>query len=260
MQIQTDIIQAYGHGEIPSMDTWFYAYTNGSAPIAANRQEICARLNEECSAYQRFPLWNRELITALFPDYERILRNIIIMPIIGATPTFDATLIHHEDQPYLLLDLLNIADYTQSVKEMCYILHNLCHIQLLRELFHQRFPQLHDPQEQLNYRFFCEGWILYLAWNENLNDYVFHTAAYNKIKQKAFLTLYQALNTDATQVKGILSVLDQAELWDRFPDIAGMFFCDDVFHHQGITGLQSYFSLGWKDCANRLFTPADESA
>lgn len=260
MEIRTDVIQAYLQGEIPDGNSWFYAYTGGTAPISAARQEVCTRLCEECLAYRKFPIWNGELITALFPNHDKWLNEVVFLPIVGSRRTFDASLIIHDNRPFLLIDLLNIADYTQSVKEMCYILHNLCHIQLLRYLFHQRLPVPIDPEEQLNYRFFCEGWILYLAWNENIREYKFHTSAYNAIKPKVFRLLYRALTAETPQIQRILQALDQVDLWDRFPDIAGMFFCDDVFQHQGLPGLQAYFASGWKYSAKRLFTASGGAA
>ena len=253
MEICTDVIQSYLQGKIPMTNSWFYAYTNGVTSIAATRQEVCARLLEECENYRDFPLWNHDLITALFMDYDHRLREVVLLPIVGSHPNFDAAVIEHKGKFFLLIDLLNIADYTQSVKEMCYILHNLCHIHLLRYLFLQRFPKPTQSLSLLNYRFFCEGFLLYLAWNEDITSYVFHTPTYHSIKQKSFQHLYQALLMEETKRKQLLQVLNHVDLWDRFPDIAGMFFCDDVFHRQGTDGLRTYFSFGWQDSANRLF-------
>lgn len=258
MKIFTDVIDAYMNNKIPKADSWFYAYTNQTAPIASTRQEVCDRLLEECLMYRDFPLWNREIITTLFPDCDSLLEEIILMPIIGAHKSFDAALIEHENRWYLVLDLLNIADYTQSVKKMCYILHNLCHMELLRRLFQRCFPKPEESLAQLNYRFFVEGFVLYLAWNEAVSAYVFHTSAYASIKQKSFQFLYQSLNSEAAQRQRILSALDRVGLWDRFPDIAGMFFCDDVYRRQGVEGLKAYFSLGWEDSAARLFSTPQE--
>ncbi len=256
MKIRIDVIKAYINGDIPSPDAWFYSYTNQSASIATTRQEVCARLLKECQMYHDFPLWNREIINALFPQADEWLDDIVFLPIVGAHPSFDAALISHEQQPFFIIDLLNIADYTHSVKEMCYILHNLCHIHLLRYLFQKTFPKPEKPLSQLNHRFFCEGFLLYLAWNESVTSYVFHTSAYENIKQRSFQLLYQSIMSESSQLLRILSTLDHVELWDRFPDIAGMFFCDDVYQHQSTEGLKAYFDHGWKNSASRLFFPS----
>lgn len=252
MKIDTHLLTLYiDEQKKPEANTWFYQFTNGTSDISDHRQDVCLALLQECDRYQQFPLWNKQLATLLFPDIEERLNSIILLPVIGSHKNFDAQLIQYQGIQYLLVDLLNIADYTQSLKEMSYILHNLCHIALYEYLF-TSYQQATNYIEHLKMRFFVNGWVQYLSWNEHHEQYVFHNPGYQQKKKRAFTLLATALAVnleDQTTQKQILRQLSQVDLWNRFPDIAGLFYLDEIFHTQGDQGLLTYFQEG----PNQLF-------
>lgn len=248
MFIDTGVIDAYLRHEMPSEDAWFYDKVGGYHPVDAHRQEVCAYLSEALRQYRQFPIWNRTLILSLLPNLSQITDTVSIMPIIASDTNFDAGIVTHEGKPYLLIDLLHIADYTSSVKQMCYILHNLCHMHLLRYALTQTIKQPSDFQAYLRYRFFSEGWILYLSWNEDYQHYALHSATYTTRKKRAFALMDAALQVEEDTIRQtILHTLKHADLWDRFCDVAGMFFCDSVYRTQQTQGLIAYFNQGMHD-------------
>lgn len=248
MNICTQYLDAYlKDGTPPKQDAWFYQYTKGPVDIASNRQEVCLALFEQLAQYVDFPIWNRFLATTLFPDIQTQCTSITILPIIGSDPKFDAALVSHDAKLYLLVDLLNIADYTPSIKEMSYILHNLCHGKLYQYLFTQKFPLPGTWMELLEYRFFLHGFVQYLSWNTSYDQYVFHHPTYQKKKDTAFTLLARVLTMEDQEEmipSRLLETLDHVDLWNRFPDVAGLFFLDDLYHDHGEDGILLYFQHG----------------
>jgi len=255
MTLDFETIAAYQNHQMPDPNAWYYQKMNGPAPVSQHRQEICAALCRELSCYDAFPLWNKELITLLFNDLSALLSDFILKPIIGSHPSLDAAVTFHEQHPYLLIDLLNIADYTQSVKEMTYILHNLCHMHILRYLFQQRCSKPHSYIEQLEYRFFVEGTILYLAWNDDYHHYVFAKKAYQARRMHAFALMEKAMQVrDEKTQQMILTTLETADLWNRFSDVAGMLTCDELLQSGNTDAFLCYVSQGYSGSFLRIAT------
>lgn len=247
ISIDTSCIDAYLKRILPDQDAWYYKQIGGYHPVSDQRQEVCDYLCKELMQYESFPVWNRELTRFLFQDVAEMLQGLTIMPIIGSAPYLDAGIISHHEKPVLWIDLLHIADYTQRVKEMCYILHNLCHMHLLRYMMGKCFSMPSDYHKLLAYRFFTEGFVLYLSWNEDHSRYVFDAPAYAKRKQRAFAMMEAAQHIEEADLqKQILHTLTNGDLWDRFPDVAGMFFCAALYQEDGIHGLADYFAQGWE--------------
>lgn len=256
MKLDTTWLTTYiNQQKRPEKTAWIYQFTNGTSEIANYRQDICLALLNECEQYRLFPLWNHDLAILLVPDLKKQVKDIILLPIVGSNSSFDAELIQYEGTIYLLLDLLNIADYTQSLKEMAYILHNLCHIAIYEYLFSSQY-QATSYLEKLEMRFFANGWVQYLSWNKHHEQYVFQNTDYQKKKQRAFTLLSSALaipKEDQDMQDKILKQLSQVDLWNRFPDIAGMFYLDKLFHSQGDQGLLAYYQKGPEGIFNDFF-------
>lgn len=252
MYVQTDVIDAYlQERKIPDQNAWFYPYTNGAHFVSDHRQEVCRAFITECKRYEGFPLWNASLAHALRID---TCENIILYPIIGTHPSFDCRIVSHHQKTYLLIDLLHIADHTESLKQMYYVLHHLCHQQLFRKQLYAMYPKPDSFHEQLSFRFFVEGIALYLSWNEDHRKYVFQSKQYDTRKEQAFVQLFQAYDIkEASLQNRILEGLERCDLWNRFPDIAGMFYLDDLYQEQGDKGIQSYFEQGMDQLFQRIF-------
>ena len=252
MYVQTDVIDAYmQERKIPDKNAWFYQYTNGCHIVFDNRQEVCQALLSECKRYDAFPLWNSTLAHALHID---ACDDIILYPVIGTQPSFDCRIVHHHQKTYLLVDLLHIADHTKTLKQMCYVLHHLCHQNLFKEKLYAMYPKPNTFHEQLSLRFFVEGIALYLSWNENHGSYVFQSKQYDTKKERAFVLLFQAYEVKETSLQNmILQGLKHSDLWSRFPDIAGMFYLDDLYQEQGDKGIRLYFEQGIDQLFQRIF-------
>lgn len=234
-------------------NAWYRPYC-GEDEISPTRQEVVLRLCKETESYERFPVWNHDLVLYVFPFYKQFNHHVILLPIVGSGKYFDAKMLQYRKKDYLIIDLLNVADYTTSVLEMCYILHNLCHIHMHRYMMSKYFEAPKTFYEQLEYRFFCEGLIQYLSWNQNAANYRLKEARYIQRKKDALDILDKALKMrEETIQKQILRMLETLELWQRFPDVAGMFYCDYLFQKGGASLLKAYANAGYKGSLEAMF-------
>lgn len=246
MRIEFSEIDYYVQHYEPKRNAWYQPYC-AEDKISPTRQEVVLRLCKEICYYEDFPLWNHDLTAYLFPYHQKLSNKVTLMPVVGSGKYFDAKLLQHKNKVYLLVDLLNIADYTNSVLEMCYILHNICHVYMHRYLINQYYEKPETYNQQLEYRFFCEGIVQYLSWNQDVAKYRLKEARYIHRKKDAFYTLNNALEMrDPAVQEQILKMLENLDLWQRFPDVAGMFYCDRLYQKGGKQRLKEYIDKGFK--------------
>lgn len=247
MRIELGEIDYYVKHHESRQNAWYLPYCQESR-ISPTRQEVVQRLCRELCRYQNYPLWNKELVESLFTNYQTLTDKLVVLPVVGSETYFDANIVTHQDNDYLIVDLLNIADYTSSVNEMCYILHNLCHVHILRYLFQQRYEVPSTYAGQLGYRFFTEGFVQYLSWNEDVRKYRMNDARYMGRKKEAWHMLKAALHIEGPRIQEqVLLMLSRLDLWERFPDVAGMFYCDQNFQEGGAKQLKRYFDAGFQE-------------
>lgn len=256
MKIDIQMISPYLHKqELSQENHWIYQYTQGTQSILPHRQEVVQTLLKELAAYPKsFPIFNPTLITKLFPNYKNILDDIILLPIVGASASFDCGIIQQDGKNYLLIDLLHVADYTPIVSQMTYILHNMVHIQLLQYLMKLVFPAPKTFMEQLESIFFIDGFAQYLAWNKDCATYSLQSKTYKKDKDRCFPFLYQILTIqDSSNQKHILKQLQDADLWDNFVLASAIFFLDDIYQKMQEKGLYACYAHGPKDIFKLVF-------
>lgn len=242
MKIKADIITTYiNHQTKPDSTSWFYQVTKGTGLLLDHRQEVCKALLDECNKYKEFPLWNQALLCQMFPNINKETQDMILYPIIGTNEDFDICIASQENNTYVLIDLLHIADHAETLKQMTYLLHHLIHEQVLRYYFSLHQPKQCSYLEALEHRFFYEGLVQYMAWNEDHSQYVFHNPSYKHKKEKAFTLLYQIMQIDDVNSQATISnILETADFWDRCPEIAGLFFLDDLYHEYGDEALTQW--------------------
>lgn len=187
MLFDMHILEDYSERKrIPNMDEWFFQYTNGYCACADNRQDVANALCDTMTeAILRFPYFNKTCIEQLFKDELPLLQNIIVMPILASSSSFDSKIVYHEGNHYLLIDILNIANYSIRLNEMQYILQNQIALQLIRYMIHSRYPKEHEFINKLEDSFFCDGLAQYLAWNETCKVYPFDEPSYQHKKENA---------------------------------------------------------------------------
>lgn len=252
MHIEMSEVDYYVNESEQKKDAWYQPFC-GVEVISPTRKEVVLRLCREVYYYENFPLWNHALTVYLFPYCRTLINQIVMLPIVGSGKHFDAKVLEHNGKDYLVVDLLNIADYTSSVKEMCYILHNLCHVHLLRYYMSHAYEKPIAYIPQLEYRFFCEGLIQYLSWNEDAAVYRLKEARYIHRKKDAFYTLNKAFEIKEKQFREqILVMLEKLDLWQRFTDVAGMFYCDFLYQSGGKRRLKEYVDAGFEGSVTTL--------
>lgn len=249
MNIDTTILSNYlNQKACPSTYTWVYEFTKGTQDIQMHRQDVVHALLEQLYRYQEecYPLWNHKIQKAIFQDDLQLVNAVEILPIVGSNSSFDCTICSHAAKTYLLIDLLNVADYTRVLSEMQYILHNLIHVHLCRYLIQQRYPKKPLSYiEQLENMFFVDGLAQYVAWNAHMEHCHFQDSMYKKRKETAFAMLYEAMQLqDEGLQQSILKRLNKISFWDKFPQAAGMFFLDDLYFAEKEKGLRAFYIHG----------------
>lgn len=243
------------HKEFPESKGWIYQFTNGTRKIEMNRQEIVLELLDKLIDYPRLlPIFNHNLILKLFPEMKTSLQDVTILPIVGAHQSFLCDIVCYEGEQYLLIDLLNVANYTGILSQTMYIMNNVIHLTLIRYLMNKKFAAPETYMEKLESIFFVEGFTQYLAWNEKCADYKFQSDEYLQRKKRSFLFLQDALQVeDPIKQEQILNKLANSELFDNFVLASGIFFLDDLYHKENEKGLCDYFARGPKDCFKLIF-------
>ena len=258
MRFEFSEIDYYVKNHEAKKHTWYQPYCQRSE-ISPTRQEVVMHLCQELSMYRRYPLWNHDVVTFLFPHHHLITKDVIIMPVVGSEKFFDAKILPHEDEDYLIIDLLNVADYTTSVKEMRYILHNLCHVHLLRYVINNTYEMPQGYYEELEYRFFCEGLTQYLSWNEDVRLYRLSEPRYLTRRKEAFRSLTAAVHVEGEKIQTqILQLMNRLDLWQRFPEIAGMFYCEYLFQTEGVRLLKDYVMDGYDGVLDAMLEKESE--
>lgn len=249
MKIDTELLSHYLKQQpCPSTYDWVYTFTNGVKEIEMHRQDVVQALLQQLLLYQEqgYPLWNTTMHETIFQEELQTANEITILPIVGASANFDCTLCHHACTTYLLIDVLNIADYTHILSQMYYILHNLIHVHTCSYLIQQHYAKKPISYlQQIENMFFVNGLAQYVSWNEQMEQKGLQNSVSNQYREKAFSLLYQAMQVqdEATQ-QLILKQIKEASFWNQFPQIAGMFFLDDLYHAQHMQGLRAFYKHG----------------
>lgn len=246
MILSTHYIDAYTKQEsnTEEMDEIFL-FTNGKRPIEDYRQEVCLALCDALLPYQKkFPLWNYDMIATLFHEDLMICKDITLLPIVGAHADFDCELIQYHGTLTLVLDLLNIANYTNVLKEMEYIVHNLIHKTLIRYLLTNRFSKPVDYRAQLLHRCFVQGGSQFLAWRDGLEP-VFVQPQYQEKYERSTLLLEKACQVEDSSIQAqILTTLETCDLWNDFATCYGMFTFAQTYQKEKEKGLYEVFIQG----------------
>ena len=206
MKLDNRILNCYiNKTSLAPQDEDIYQYTHGKRVVQTNRQEVCESLYKEIIQYETsFPLWNTNVYHATFSQTLQSLDDITIIPIVGAQADFDCEVVMIEQKPNLIIDLLNIADYTTIVSEMKYILHNQIHLKLTRYLLQQSYPQPKNYQEELAYRFFVCGLSQFLAWRDGIHQ-AFQNQQYESKKQQSLMLFQKATSITDKKLQAQIS-------------------------------------------------------
>lgn len=253
MHFETSIISAYLN-DTPISKEPMYSYIKNYQKPDIKRKEIVEELSSQlCKITEGFPTFNPMIWNTLFSQQSDALDLICICPVVGSDTLCYKTIIR--DQTYLFIDLIRVANHTQILSQMVYILNNLITFELSKSFILMDFP--FDSKEYdslLNEAAFVHGLAHWIAWNVSYERYVFHSDKYETHREKAFGLLSQSMNikNKAMQHK-ILVHIHASDLWEQFPVVAGMFYFDDTIRDIGVIGLKQLYQLGPKNFTQRIF-------
>ena len=76
----------------------------------------------------------------------------------------------------------------------------------------------------------------------------------------AFYLYHSALHylTEEQERQMFLRIIRKVELWERYPDIAGLFFVDALMREEGIESLKEYVKAGWENVAKQSMAMHEE--
>lgn len=245
MILKDSIIQAYLQ-HIPINTAKHYSLLQNLTTPDDNRIEIVKELYHRLiEMLEQFPIFNQELWNALFPDWKTILKDVCILPVVGLTSSIEPIQII-DNTTYIVIDLIQTANYTRIVSQMEYLLQNLLMNSFSEICINAYYPlKPNNYIQTLDHIFFKEGLKTYLSWNKDCNQYVFQDEKYIKRKELTFAFLYDAIHIEDKNIqKNILQHIKKANFWDQFPLIAGLFFFDDVYQKEGIEGITSIYQKG----------------
>ncbi|MEF9920793.1 MAG: hypothetical protein RR741_06720 [Erysipelotrichaceae bacterium] len=214
------------------------------------RKEVVIELNKQVNeTIESFSLFNSSLIKKLFPSYEAILKQLIIMPLVGVTPPLDLLKLELNHQSVLIIDLQQIANYSHEIDKMMYIIINFITQEIVRLCIETDYPK-NVPlnyADKMSYLVFSEGLISYISWGNDYRNYQLITQKYAEKRGMNFMKLSQAMEIkeEYFQTK-LLNMATQGEFWDRFGIIAGMFLWDIIGDEEKEEGILQAYKNGWK--------------
>lgn len=218
------------------------------------RKDIVEELNKQLSTMiEDYPVFNKELWNMLFFS-SPMLDTIHICPVVGTKKIGYQQ--KTENALYLMIDLIHVANYTQLVSQMVYILQNYITLELAKICIQGTYPtQPTSYIDSLNQFAFTNGLANYLAWNESCDDYQFSSDKYEPHKEKAFGLLAQAIDIQDPQVQyTIVENIVTADFWNQFPSVAGMFYFHDIYQEQGKEGILTLFTQGPQAFIQTIFS------
>lgn len=257
MILKDSIIQAYLQHK-PIHTAQDYTLLQNLTTPDRNRIEIVQELYHRLmKSLHAFPIFNKDLWNALFPTWKETLKDVYILPVVGLTTSI-YPIQKIDGKTYIVIDLIQTANYTRIVSQMEYLLQNLLMTSLAELCIQHDYPnQPSTYLQSLDTMFFKEGLKTYLSWNKDCKFYVFQNEKYLKRKELTFAILLEAVNvTDKTTQQNILNHIQQADFWNQFPIIAGLFYFDDQYQDNDIQGIIQTYRKGPNGIILSIFTSA----
>lgn len=240
MILHDDIIHCFVHDK-PLDPTEYQVYPKPVIPSMKDvkRKDIVMELHSHIlPIILDHHIFNSDILQKLVPNYNIILSNIHVHVWVHAPKPYDIYQVLQGDEIHIYIDLLQIADQTPIVSRMVYILkHELSKICCNVCMNTVNKTSTKEYLTNLNEDAFYHGFALVLSWNEDITNYNFQNTMYEKYKEKAFGMLFEAMQTtNSDQQSNILQFLHNAPFWERFTQIAGMFYLYDIFMEFGVDG------------------------
>jgi len=232
MKIEDDINKKYISGGTLDVykDFWIYNCfgdkTIFESPDNKHRQWVSKLYDKLKEQIVDFKPRNSEIVNRLFPNFEEISANYTIMLVVGFPSPYDAMVLEHKGQEFMVFDLIQFG---KESLENAYSCHKVLTHELIHLCLHQYYPVPSNPSylEGLHYKAFDEGFAHALSYPSDLKTFTFDDDLidhYNKAK-KAKNTLNKAMKETKLVEQSLYNRLSNTgDYWDKFAAISGKLY------------------------------------
>lgn len=191
---------------------------------------------------------NSEAVKILFPNFDEIAANYIIMLVVGFPDPYDAMVLEHNGKEYMVFDLIQFGKDSLNEDYSC---HRVLTHELIHMCLHKYYPVPENPTyiDDLNYTAFDEGFAHALSYPEDIASFAFDDFLEQKFN-KAKETLKSAIKeTDQTKQAEYRKSADTGNYWDKFASVSGK-----LFILKNLNTIQEIYHNGWFDFARRIIS------
>jgi hypothetical protein len=177
--------------------------------------------------------------------------NYPLLLSVGCPDPYDAMVMLHEGQQYVVFDLAQFVPHVRELYEQgeAYDFRRILTHELLHVCIRNRYPHPKNMSynERIDYIAFNEGFAHALAYQEDMMLSKFDKILQNKFK-KAKQTLSDAImETDSTKQDKYIHKADIGNYWEKFCSIAGK-----LYLLKNKENISEIYRLGWKGFAKKI--------
>lgn len=194
---------------------------------------------------------NNNIFKSLFPNYKNILNSTKVILVVGCPEVYDAMFMEHNNEEYIVFDLINISRYIEHGYSVDNIMKDLLTHEFVHKCINEKYPFNEELSyiEKLNYITFNEGFAHLLSYKDNIENYdfsgEFYTDKYNTAKEK----LKEALEENDSENQAIL--LQEADVsedyWNKYAAISGKLFLG-----KNIRDINRLYNEGWNNIVTKI--------
>lgn len=256
MNIQTTVIDQYLSDE-PIQFDYHLVYPENSTlmQVYIARKEVVKELQTQLlKKLGGNNLYNSELCKKIFTNFDTVASSIHLHLLVGAPKSHDIYTQRKGDETHVYIDLIQIADETNVIKEMLYlIMHELTKI-TVRKCIQKEFNDTMQFHDKLNYMTFYQGLCEYLSWNENYQKYKLDHTRYSDKRMDSMFLLHHAFQEEAIPLQNtLLQHVENASLWQQFTTVTGLFYFFDLMKNEGEEAFIECCQKGDKDFLQEVF-------
>lgn len=194
---------------------------------------------------------NNNIFKSLFPNYKNILNSTKVILVVGCPEVYDAMFMEHDNEEYIVFDLINISKYIEHGYNIDKIMKDLLTHELVHKCINERYQLSKELSyiEKLNYITFNEGIAHLLSYKDNIETYdfslEFYTDKYNNAKEK----LKEAFEEkDCEDQVRLLQEADVSEdYWSKYAAISGK-----IFLGRNIKDISNLYNDGWNNIIGKI--------
>lgn len=196
---------------------------------------------------------NVRIVNQLFPDFYNVSANYPIVLTVGCPDPYDAMVLEHNNQLYIVFDLMQFVPYVRDLYEQgeVYDFRRILTHELLHVCIANKYPPMKNFAyiDELSYIAFDEGFAHALSYQENIMISKFDRILEEKY-QKAKQMLSLAVNeSDPSKQAVFRAMANCGNYWDKFASISGKLYL--LKHKKNIIDI---YNEGWEGFAKKILS------